>query len=191
MLSRFLFSGALLVASAGASLADAPNISCEQIGAAIGAPITAMKPDPSTEPAWIDNPDAYQIICSWVTEPALKMMQGSMPSDAELGDVGQISAQLFVHKDLKEVGELRSNAPKHPLPASINDPDSWVFAIGALDYDDIAGPMPPELYKAELSTTISTLPLFMEMPKSFQSLTKGWSVQAGLRVIEMVEDQGK
>lgn len=188
MLSRFLLSSVMLAAAASTSFAAAPDITCDQIGAAIGAPITAMKPDPSAEPAWIDNPDAYQIICSWVTEPAFKMMQGGALSDAELEDVGQVLVQLFVHKDLQEIAALRREAPKHPLPMTTADPDFWVFAIGKLDYDETAGLMPPQLYKAELATTISTMPLLMGSPRSFQPLTKGWSIQAGIQVIEMVEE---
>lgn len=170
--------------------AAVPEITCEDIGAAIGAPLAEMAPDPSSDPAWIDNPDAYQIICSWVTQPALRMMQGHFPDAEALNNLGQVSVQLFAHKDAAKVSKLRGATPVHPLPFDTPVPDAWIFAMtGPPDYSEAAGAMPPELYLGALSASISTLPLGPGMPASFAPLTKGWSVEAGLRVIHMAAER--
>lgn len=170
--------------------AAVPEITCEDIGAAVGAPLAEMAPDPSSEPAWIDNPDAYQIICSWVTQPALRMMQGSFPDDAGLKNLGQVSVQLFAHKDAGKVSKLRDGTPVHPLPFDTPVPDAWIFAMdGPPDYSENAGLMPPELYVGGISASVSTIPLAPGLPASFAPLTKGWSVEAGLRVINMAADR--
>lgn len=171
-----------------AAVADDFNVTCDDIATAIGTPLDNMHPDPSNTPAWVENPDERQLLCSWVTDSALKAMNGQALSAAELQDAGQIMAQVMIYKNPAEVEQLRSHADVHDLPFADAGADLWIFDISPeIDFTEAAGLIPPQLILHDLGVTISTMPLLMTPPTSFSDLTKGWSVEAGARVITLFE----
>lgn len=166
----------------------AQDVTCEAIASAIGGPLAAMSPDPGSSPAWIDNPDARQLLCSWVTQGALKAMQGQPLSDAELADSGQILVQVMLYKDPQAVEELRLQSLRHRVPMPGAPADMWIFALEKqIVAEEQPGLMPPELRRGMVGVTVATMPLLMQVPTSFQPLTKAWSLEAGAAVIAQVE----
>lgn len=190
MIKHAFFGAFLFVGAATAGAAEDLDLTCDEIAAAIGAPVNTMKPDPSSEPAWVDNPDDKQLLCAWVTEAAFKAMNGAPLTEAEGKDAGQIIAQVMIYKDPEDLEALRSLSIAHKLPMENASADMWIFDMSK-EIDFAAPPilLPPQLIKHDIGVSISTMHLLMTMPVSFETLTKGWSVETSADVIAMIESK--
>lgn len=173
----------MVAASASAQAAEALPYDCTRLGQAIGAPVTEMTAAP--DEGWQHAPDEARLVCTWLTQPSAKALDGQTLAKEDWSDVGTLTAQVVVYDSPLTREDAAMMNAGHKIPEGLaHDLDgAWIMAFKEPKMTDQLGIMPPEVLYENMGVSIAYANAFVSPEHTGSSLTVGWSIEKALKVM--------